>query len=176
MQKLFDALAAGKVHLTGIREPSLAHGGVRQTVPAEALQSRQWRLTEDSVVISLPSSISDTVAFGNTMLAPATGNTVVPITGAKSHQVDPRPKPTKIAVEEWLLQRVEARRDDLTPPSEEQDWNAARQHFGDGLIRDDFRPIRQRMVPREWQTPGPRKPWGQLKNSTKNPAKPPLQK
>jgi hypothetical protein len=92
-----------------------------------------------------------------------------------------RRKPTTAAVKEWIRIRVADWPDELPPPAEDVDWAAARREFGDGLRRDDFRPIRENGVPPEWKTQGRRKPWGQLKKgcsgkSAKNSAKPRRQK
>jgi hypothetical protein len=82
----------------------------------------------------------------------------------------PRPKPTEAAVCAWFQDRVASWPDDRPAPSEEVDWADARRHFGDGLRREDFRPIRAAKTPLEWQVQGRRKPWGQVKNSARNSA------
>lgn len=173
-RELFDALVAGEVCLTGIREPSIAHGGARQDVPAAALRSRQWRLTTDSTLISLAIGTSDTVAFSDTKLAVAAAAEI------PSPAADPRPKPTDTAVRLWMRERVATWPDDQRAPSEKKDWIAVHAHFGDGLRRnEDFRPIRETETPPEWRTQGPRPPWGKVKNtpghSAKNSAKLPTQ-
>jgi hypothetical protein len=86
-----------------------------------------------------------------------------------------RPRPTHAALRTSFQHRVATWPDDLPAPSEETDWREARAHFGDGMSRADFRPFRRDNTPPEWQISGPRKPWGQLKNSAKNSAKLPRQ-
>ena len=76
----------------------------------------------------------------------------------------PKPsKPTDKEVERWLRDRVAGWPDNQRAPTEDDDLQAAREHFGYHFKRDDFRFIRDKATPPEWRTQGPRKPWGQVK-------------
>ena len=162
---------AGEVRLTGIREPSLIHGGAPQDMPAAALRSRQWRLTSDSGVIAHAIGTSDAVVFGDTRLAASTLGILVPAAVVAAPAPDKRPKPSPSAVRQWMLDRVETWPRELPAPLEAKDWAAVGAHFGEGLRRsEDFRPIREKNTPKEWRTRGPRKPWGQVLDSRRNSA------
>jgi hypothetical protein len=71
---------------------------------------------------------------------------------------DLKPKPTDQAVRQWVRYRVESWPADRTAPSEQTDWEAARNHFGAGLTRDEFRMVRKDETPEYWRTQGRRKP------------------
>lgn len=75
-----------------------------------------------------------------------------------------KPKPTNLAVLQWIRDRITSWPDDKPAPSEGDDWDAARQHFAHGLTRDEFRAVRNSETPGAWRVQGPRKLWGQVKN------------
>jgi hypothetical protein len=113
---------------------------------------------------------TEQTAGGELCQSSATAEPVATVTAPSA--LLPRPKPTQKAVTEWFEGRVANWPDDKPAPSDETDWQAASSYFDDGLRRDeDFRLIRRKVVPSEWQKQGPRKPWGQVKQSAANSAK-----
>jgi hypothetical protein len=77
-----------------------------------------------------------------------------------------KPRPSDKAVRQWLQERINSWPDDKPPPSEDQDFRAAVDHFAPGLTREEFRVVRKEVTPDAWRTQGPRKLWGQVKKST----------
>jgi len=77
-----------------------------------------------------------------------------------------KPKPSNPTVRKWMKERVSNWPDDRPSPSEEEDWRAALDYFGDGLIREELRVVRNQETPIEWRKQGPRRPWGVVKSHT----------
>jgi hypothetical protein len=75
-----------------------------------------------------------------------------------------KPKPTDLAVRQWMRYHVASWPNDKPAPSEDDDWDAVQQHFAPGLSRDEFRNVRREETPPGWRKQGPRKPWGQVKD------------
>lgn len=64
---------------------------------------------------------------------------------------------TETGLAAWFILRVRTRRAGAAPPTEAEDFEAARAQFGD-MPRDRFRYIRREKTPPEWRKPGPRRP------------------
>jgi hypothetical protein len=76
------------------------------------------------------------------------------------HSATTRPKPSNQAVREWIRGRVAGWPDEEAAPTEDEDFEAAKSHFGDGLTRAEFRIVREEGTPQAWRKQGRRKPWG----------------
>ena len=83
----------------------------------------------------------------------------------RSNAVTPNIAPSDKAVRHWMRQRVEEHPDDKPAPNEEDDWDAVRAHFGNGLTQREFRLVRKQETPPAWRKQGRRKPWGQAKKT-----------
>jgi hypothetical protein len=82
---------------------------------------------------------------------------------------DQRPTPKDHSVRQWMRDRVTGWPDDKLAPSEMEDFQAATRYFAPGLTRDEFRIVRTTETPTEWRQRGPRKRWGEVKQSAANP-------
>jgi hypothetical protein len=74
-----------------------------------------------------------------------------------------KPKGTLKAVTIWFKERSDGWSDDETAPSEQRDWDAAKDYFAPGLTRDGiFRKARE-TTPEAWRKQGRRPPWGAVR-------------
>jgi hypothetical protein len=78
--------------------------------------------------------------------------------GPVTRDDSPKPRPTDPAVRQFQRNRVAGWPKDRAPPTEQEDWETARNHFGPGLTRDEFRLVRRDETPDAWRRQGRRRP------------------
>lgn len=64
-----------------------------------------------------------------------------------------------------MRRRVTEWPDEAAAPTEDEDFEAAKLHFGDGLTRAEFRIVPEEETPHAWRKQGRRKPWSKAKIS-----------
>ena len=98
-----------------------------------------------AVRIEGATSAGETVALPSTLGPPAPG------TGQET-----KPEFNSTQCRAWFKLRIDGWPKDNPPPSSAECLAAARSHFAGHIPRDAFRAIRRKVVPPEWQKPGPR--------------------